>query len=147
MTSEALLRKADAATYLRQSQRGFERHVQPFLRQRPRPMTYAVSELNDFIERLRWHRIYFLRAGDLPFLKIGWTTRPLKDRLVNLQNGCPVELRVHGAFFGEQRHERAIHRHFASLRVRKSSEWFHDSDELLALAKLTWPPQWLRRLK
>lgn len=142
MDADTLLTKRQAAAYLRASERTFDRHVRPALPRRE-GTGFHLSDLDRFIHRGMRHRIYFLRAGELPFIKIGWTGSGVEDRVTSLQIGSPLPLVAIGAFYGELHHEAVVHARFEGLRVRPRGEWFRESPELLALAKLTYPPSWV----
>lgn len=69
--------------------------------------------------------IYAIRAGDLPFVKIGTSWGGYAGaggRLDALQAGCPIELRLLGIIDGDRRAEYELHQRFAAQRER--GEWF-----------------------
>lgn len=65
--------------------------------------------------------IYFLLAPNLNRVKIGYATK-LKQRIGNLQVGCPDKLKLVLALQGKCYWETALHAMFADLRV--TGEWF-----------------------
>lgn len=65
--------------------------------------------------------IYFIAMGDTDFVKIGYSESP-SGRLRHLQTAHPHELTVIAKAHGNMRMERALQRHFASVKVR--GEWF-----------------------
>lgn len=72
--------------------------------------------------------IYFI-GGDVGGIKIGRTIRP-HMRLVRLQIGSPIEIRILAVEPGGVAEEKAYHRRFASSRMH--GEWFARTPELLA---------------
>jgi hypothetical protein len=73
--------------------------------------------------------VYFLRAGTDGLIKIGFTRRPVKYRLREIQQLCPVELSVVAVIPDADRGlERRLHRDFSHERVR--GEWFESCDLL-----------------
>lgn len=76
----------------------------------------------------RWGgRIYFVQAGDDGPIKIGWTM-DVERRLLELQNGNHLELRLLGSCEGSEQMEAQLHRRFAMHRMRR--EWFSPAVEL-----------------
>lgn len=73
--------------------------------------------------------VYFIATVGAPFVKIGWAKKPAK-RLTELQTGCPQQLTIMATTPGTIQDEFAMHRKFASLRVRADGEWFHLTGEL-----------------
>lgn len=73
-------------------------------------------------------RIYFTRAEETRFIKIGWTKRSPLSRVRTLQTGCPHKLRLLTDMPGDQRRERSLHAAFSGLRVE--GEWFRDEGAL-----------------
>jgi len=67
--------------------------------------------------------IYVIGAGRGP-VKIGWTTN-LKSRLVKLQTGSPVKLRLLALAPGNRVDEARLHQLFAADRL--TGEWFNRS--------------------
>lgn len=63
------------------------------------------------------------------WVKIG-TSMSLRGRLAELQNACPLPLRLIVAFPGSYGTERALHRRFQSQRTK--GEWFEYRDEVRA---------------
>lgn len=75
--------------------------------------------------------VYFIQPVGGGLIKIGVATNP-DSRLLGLQTGCPVELRLIGVIAGAgQATETELHQRFASTRVR--GEWFEPTAELLTL--------------
>lgn len=66
--------------------------------------------------------IYLIQAGDLPFLKIGYSEN-IQGRIANMQTHCPVEIRCLVERNGSMLLEREIHRRLREYRARL--EWFH----------------------
>lgn len=66
--------------------------------------------------------LYIVQAKTTRFVKVGSCT-DLKDRLRQVQTGCPYDLEVLVALYSEGRKlEKDLHVQFATLRVR--GEWF-----------------------
>lgn len=74
--------------------------------------------------------VYFLSCEDHPLVKIGSTTG-LADRIADLQQGCPYELRLLVAIEGDITLEKKLHLQFGMHRVR--GEWFRLDGGLRAL--------------
>jgi hypothetical protein len=75
--------------------------------------------------------VYFVGCADVELVKIG-RAKDVQKRLVTLQIGCPLELRLLAAFGGGISSERILHQRFAEDRAR--GEWFRRSrllDELI----------------
>lgn len=66
--------------------------------------------------------VYFIRAGASGPVKIGYTSRDIKQRLASLQCGHPEELLLLAAVSGDRTLEAELHQCFASHRL--SGEWF-----------------------
>lgn len=82
---------------------------------------------------IRFPSIYLVKCGNFDLYKIGWTKcRKLKNRLENLQVGCPFEIiplaykEIRGyAKYGTSNAEvleKTLHRKYWKQRVR--GEWF-----------------------
>lgn len=74
-------------------------------------------------------------------VKIGFTTS-LVDRLWSLQKGSPVPLVPLGFIRGDRDVEKFFHVRFTD--IREYSEWFQETEELMAYAKQTlkpWPTE------
>ena len=74
--------------------------------------------------------VYIIGADDGGPVKIGFTSREPADRLVQIRNGSPRDLRVLAAAEGSLDDERALHRVLGEHRIR--GEWFERSDEVEA---------------
>ena len=72
--------------------------------------------------------IYFIRAGDDGFVKIGKSKCPDK-RLASLQSANPLRLSIIRTIDGDSAEERIVHMAFEHLHVH--GEWFRFSDEML----------------
>lgn len=75
--------------------------------------------------------IYFIQAGDGGGIKIG-TSIDVDGRVAEIQSCCPLELRILHVMPGVLQDEFALHKQFASCRIRPNHEWFHPAPELLA---------------
>lgn len=76
--------------------------------------------------------VYFVEALGARRVKIGFADDPAK-RLLQLQTGCPFELRLLFSVPGDRHLEREYHRKYAHLRVDKDSEWFFFDADLKQL--------------
>lgn len=74
--------------------------------------------------------IYFVEAGESGPIKIGYTKMYVVDRLMFLQVGNPMPLRLLAYTAGTRAEERRLHDKFSAHRMR--GEWFQRSDEILA---------------
>lgn len=74
--------------------------------------------------------VYFVQSGDDGPIKIGFTRRK-GLRLVALQNGSPVKLRMLCAIPGGRALERILHDRFAKHRM--CGEWFSPTPRMLKL--------------
>jgi hypothetical protein len=94
-------------------------------------------------ERADEHRpndqVYFVRDSGTGYTKIGFTSKPIEQRLRHLQTGNPRELVLLACVPGAPLDERRLHGRFAADRVR--SEWFRSSPELLAYIDSVARPQ------
>lgn len=69
--------------------------------------------------------IYFARARDTEFVKVGFTAAADPGRrLPSLQTGCPFALDLEEAFAAPQSTEAELHRNLVRRRVRARGEWF-----------------------
>lgn len=85
-----------------------------------------------------YHFVYFIQAenglGEPGPIKIGMTKkRLLRDRLSNMQTGCPYPLWLTCAIVASPGLERALHERFAGHRIR--GEWFHPHPDLLSFVE------------
>jgi hypothetical protein len=71
--------------------------------------------------------VYFISDGE--FVKIGYSA-DWRARLKALQTSNPRELCAAAVIAGTIADERALHRRFASDRLRADNEWFRFSDEI-----------------
>lgn len=75
--------------------------------------------------------IYFMRpVGMRGPIKIGYSVNP-KKRLHGVLEWSPFDLEIIATTPGNAPDETKVHDHFASAHVR--GEWFHPTEELLAL--------------
>lgn len=72
--------------------------------------------------------VYQVAANRSDLVKIGFTDRPMSQRLRQMQTGSPTKLRLVSWFPGTLADERAMHRRLA--RFRERGEWFRDTQEL-----------------
>lgn len=73
--------------------------------------------------------VYFAESDS--FVKIGFTTRDLSDRMRELECGNPHGIKVIGTLLvQDESDERALHKRFSIFHHRK--EWFRKTPELLA---------------
>lgn len=66
--------------------------------------------------------IYAVKAGD--FIKIGFTKGDVRERIAQLQTGCPMELQLIGTGPGGRYMESSIHAILKDYRAH--GEWFRD---------------------
>ncbi len=71
-------------------------------------------------------KVYFIKQGN--FVKIGHTTRPIDERLTDLQTGSPEELELIALESGDFLTEQWLHDLFKKQHHR--GEWFTLDDEL-----------------
>lgn len=64
--------------------------------------------------------VYFIGFRD--YVKIGFTSRPLNERMERLQTGAPEKLEVFATLLADRRTERELHGTFAAYRTH--GEWF-----------------------
>lgn len=86
--------------------------------------------------------VYFIRAGDTGPVKIGWSHNPVA-RIRALDEGSPVPLQIIRLVDGNHQIERALHRRYRSLKLRR--EWFLYCPTMmgdLGLADLPLPILW-----
>jgi hypothetical protein len=81
--------------------------------------------------------VYFIQAGRSGAIKIGTTGMAvpdaLKNRIENLQIGCPDKLVLLGTIPGGNDRERELHERFAHLTER--GEWFRPEADLLTFIR------------
>jgi hypothetical protein len=75
--------------------------------------------------------IYFLRDELTKFIKIGFTDRPLDERIRELQTGCAGNLVAIFSMEGTEADEKAWKQRFAKCRSRRGGEWFRPVPKLL----------------
>jgi len=81
-------------------------------------------------KKLRPSQVYFLRLGDTPYIKIGYSAAPHTRRKL-LQRGCKLPLRWLAWVDGKQAVEYRFHCYFA--RLHTWSEWYHFPSALLEI--------------
>ena len=74
-------------------------------------------------------KIYFLTEGN--YIKIGYTTQPIKKRIQQLNTGSVKKIYLLGWIEGNKEKEKELHRRFSNSRVRVSGEWFAPTPELI----------------
>lgn len=94
-------------------------------KRQPAPAPHVAAALNAL--SAAEPRVYFMVADR--FVKIGWTV-DLRNRLRELQTGCPFTLALRAAISGGQPLEAELHRRFRAYRVRSGNEWFRLEGEL-----------------
>ena len=78
--------------------------------------------------------VYFVQAGNLPKVKIGYTTGAIRSRMANLQTGSCEVLRLRACIWGGMALEEHLHSKFAADRLH--GEWFQLSPEILAFLEM-----------
>lgn len=73
-------------------------------------------------------KVYLI--GNALWIKIGFTTRRVDQRMAEFHTGVPVAVRPIRAFKGDRELEREMHKRFAHLR--ESGEWFRREGTLAA---------------
>lgn len=73
--------------------------------------------------------IYFIQAGTNGPIKIGQTNNGIKERIAQLQTGCPYELKLIWLYGGDTYTEHEIHGEFQHERIR--GEWFRPTKDLI----------------
>ena len=77
--------------------------------------------------------IYILDYRKNSPLKIGKTTRPIKQRLKELQTGCPHDLRIIATFRANQYFECQLHKTFEYCKYKSGGqEWYKRDPTLLS---------------
>ena len=71
--------------------------------------------------------IYYITQGS-EYIKIGYTTNNPEKRLIGLQTGNPIELKLALVTVGDKRHEYKLHSMFNDHHVR--GEWFYLSKQI-----------------
>lgn len=77
--------------------------------------------------------IYFIQAGTNGPIKIGQTSNGIKERMAQLQTGCPYELKLIWLYTGDDFTEQDLHKEFAHERVR--GEWFRPTKDLFSFIR------------
>jgi hypothetical protein len=85
-------------------------------------------------------KVYFVQWGDSGPIKIGTTTKDVKERVRHLQTGIPEKLILRAIMDGGRDIERALHRMFSHLKLRRRGEWFTPERELLDYIEHLTPP-------
>lgn len=80
--------------------------------------------------------VYFIEAIGAHRVKIGYSDDPIK-RLLQLQTGCPHDLKLLFSIPGNRDTERQYHDKYVHLRVSPTSEWFFFDCELKQLIDAT----------
>lgn len=75
--------------------------------------------------------VYFAKAGEFPFIKIGYSEGDLDARVRDLQTANFAEIHLLRVCDGHYETERWFHRHFAKQRIR--NEWFHEVPEMMTV--------------
>lgn len=106
-------------------------------------MNYYSHNIGDFrpgVNIARLPAVYALATVDMSFVKIGKTTS-IKQRLINIQSGCPFELFLWLTVRTPKPDEveKDAHKRFTHCRTR--GEWFKptskDLDQMLAFFQAT----------
>jgi hypothetical protein len=88
----------------------------------PASQTEGERHLALWIKRLKAPTFVYVIQSGTP-IKVGFAVN-VPQRMVLLQCGNPVELRLLHVLPGDQRLERLLHRKLKDSRVRRRSEWF-----------------------
>ena len=91
----------------------------PFVRECVRQeLALGIGRGSD--RKLKKQYIYGIQAGDA--VKIGFTSKPPKERLDQLQTGQSVPLKLVALYRGTRQGERLLHKKFADAKLH--GEWF-----------------------
>lgn len=83
--------------------------------------------------------VYFVQAVSGGPIKIGSSTiGSILQRLITLQIGNPLDLRIRRLVAGDWRVERGLHSYFTDHRTRARGEWFDAVPELEEIATPLW---------
>jgi hypothetical protein len=67
-------------------------------------------------------------VGFSHYVKIGFTSKSVEERIASLQTGCPETITVFAAFRGSKQYEAHLHKRFASFGTQ--GEWFRCDGDL-----------------
>lgn len=70
--------------------------------------------------------IYFIKAEETPYIKIGYT-EDVYRRMVKMQADCPLKLIVLKTVEGDRKYEKLLHKKFAAFHYR--GEWFKMTED------------------
>jgi predicted DNA-binding transcriptional regulator AlpA len=87
---------------------------------------YEAGILNFRYPLPRASRVYFVQLNNM--IKIGFTD-DLRQRMIQLMNDSPYQIKLLHSALGDRNLERSYHLQFAKLCVR--GEWFHADQELI----------------
>lgn len=73
--------------------------------------------------------IYFIQAGDSGPIKIGYTGKPIEQRMYNISVACPYDIHLVKLFDGGEGHESYLHILFAPFNHRR--DWFYPVRQIL----------------
>lgn len=73
--------------------------------------------------------IYFIQAGKKGAIKIGYTDKPVEERLYSLQTASAEQLFILGTIDGTKKEEKLIHKKYHIYQIR--NEWFQPGEALL----------------
>jgi len=74
--------------------------------------------------------IYFIQQGNDGPIKIGYTNKPIEQRMTHLQISCPDQLNLLATIDGTPKDENTLQQRFRSDRIR--GEWFNPSNNILS---------------
>ena len=80
--------------------------------------------------------VYFVLARGTDRIKIGFTQRPIAERLKGIQTGCPYPIEVVSALRASRMEEHHYHQIFARDRVIPTAEWFVTSPDVMHAAQI-----------
>ena len=75
--------------------------------------------------------VYFIRMKGTNFIKIGFTSRDLKERMAELQTAAPLALELLTTFEGDESIESELHRQCWQYKTNGGDEWFEIPDQIL----------------
>ena len=93
-------------------------------------MLYFQHDESDFVDTIRISKmpiVYVIATPNFEYIKIG-RTKSLKQRMNNIQSGCPFKLFFHHGIrtTRDSEVESVMHKMIAHVRVR--GEWFKPAD-------------------
>lgn len=89
----------------------------------------AESDANNFASSEKQPGWVYV-VGFLNYVKIGFTSKSIEERMVGLQTGCPERITIYSTFRGSKQYEDYFHKRFAAYNTQ--GEWFRREGNLSA---------------